>query len=177
MNYEQIKELLKKYFAGETSLDDEKILRGYFASPDVDARLVRYAALFQFFEHEKTIELNREATEKVMPQSPLQVAHVQKTQRFDWGKTLRYAAAIALLVVGSGVLFKTFWQKPAIEQIAQVKNHKAKVIVFDENDDPEKALAVIEKALMKTSKKMKKGTDEAFEGLEKVQKASELLHN
>jgi hypothetical protein len=45
--------LLEKYFAGDTSLQEEKILRDFFAAGNVDAGLKHYAPLFQYLNIER----------------------------------------------------------------------------------------------------------------------------
>jgi hypothetical protein len=189
MTYEKIKELLDKYFEGETSLEDEKILRGYFSSPNmVDKRLKAYAPLFQFFDVEATIQMSKNPLEKEHPQGTSAIggdrhdlssnpaeAPIQKPQmravytQPTWRKTLSWAAAIALLVVSSVFIFKQFDsdKKPVA---------KAKIIIFDENSDPEKALEELEKALNKTARKLKKGTDETAKSLQTVKDATRILN-
>lgn len=48
-------ELLEKYFAGITSLQEERELKAYFKSDDVSNEYRKYAPLFQAFEMEKTV--------------------------------------------------------------------------------------------------------------------------
>jgi hypothetical protein len=49
MNIEQ---LLEKYFEGETSSQEEKFLREYFSSYNIDEKFIQYAPLFQYFKDE-----------------------------------------------------------------------------------------------------------------------------
>jgi len=46
METNKIKELLERYFEGQSSLDEEKMLHEYFASEEVDAELRPYKELF-----------------------------------------------------------------------------------------------------------------------------------
>lgn len=48
-----IDKLLEKYFEGETSLEEEKILRQYFRQPDIDERHKIYAPMLNFFSEER----------------------------------------------------------------------------------------------------------------------------
>ena len=53
MDYNTIKALLEKYFAGETTLTEEAQLRSYFQSGEVHQDFQSYQALFGFFTQEK----------------------------------------------------------------------------------------------------------------------------
>ena len=46
MDYKYIEQLLERYFAAETSLEEEHILRAFFSQKDVPAALEQYRALF-----------------------------------------------------------------------------------------------------------------------------------
>lgn len=47
MDYRYIEQLIERYFAAETSLGEERILRDFFAQDDVPAHLKVYQPLFQ----------------------------------------------------------------------------------------------------------------------------------
>lgn len=51
MNYQYIEQLLDRYFDCQTTLQEEQILRAFFAQEDVPEHLAQYAQLFQY-EHE-----------------------------------------------------------------------------------------------------------------------------
>ena len=55
MNTTEIKILLDKYYAGETTLDEEKILRSYFTSGNVDAELAEHIPLFGYQAREANV--------------------------------------------------------------------------------------------------------------------------
>lgn len=46
MDYKYIEQLLERYFAAETSLEEEHILRAFFSQKDVPVALEQYRALF-----------------------------------------------------------------------------------------------------------------------------------
>lgn len=53
----RIDELLEKYFAGITSMQEEKELKNYFNSQGIEKEHEKYLPLFQAFEKEKEIVL------------------------------------------------------------------------------------------------------------------------
>ncbi len=170
MTFEIINNLIEKYFTGETSLEEEKILRGYFNGADIDARLASYAPLFKFFEKEKTIVF----ADNKMPKLQESKSEITppKFGILRGGQFWKIAATVAFLIVGSVAIFKTFEQKPTV--VAQ--KHKAKMIILDDDSDPKAALEQVNAALALVSKKMKKGTDQTTDGLIKLRDATSILN-
>lgn len=60
MELHNIKQLLEKYFEGETSLQEEKELKNYFSSKNIAPELVQYQNMFGYFSKEKATESKRE---------------------------------------------------------------------------------------------------------------------
>ena len=81
-----IEALLDKYWEGDTSIDEERLLKAYFASGEVDDSLRQYAPLFQVFREEQAVQFSQKTA--VVPIRP---------QQYDW-KPWAVAASIALLV-------------------------------------------------------------------------------
>lgn len=48
MNYQYIEQLIERYFNCQTTLQEEQILRSFFAQEDVPGHLMQYAELFQY---------------------------------------------------------------------------------------------------------------------------------
>lgn len=60
MESHKIKPLLEKYFDGETSIEDEKVLKDYFSSDAVAPEFNAYKDLFGLYITEKTLVSTRE---------------------------------------------------------------------------------------------------------------------
>ena len=58
MNTNGIEALLNKFFEGNTSLQEEKILRDFFHGQDVPAHLQSYKSLFTYFSNEQQQKIN-----------------------------------------------------------------------------------------------------------------------
>ena len=88
--YIEIKELLNRYYEGETTDADEQRLREYFTSDEVDERLQPYSAIFAYLKHEKEHPA-KEAAIITLP--------AIEQRRIKW----RYvaAAAVACLLVAT----------------------------------------------------------------------------
>ncbi len=50
MELDKVEALLEKYFDGQTSIEQEKQLRDYFQSADLQPHLVQYKVMFNYFE-------------------------------------------------------------------------------------------------------------------------------
>jgi len=96
----EIEKLLEKYYEGETSLEEEKALREFFAGNLVPEHLQSHAAQFRF--------LNEARAEKAPKESEDWLAELETAPKPINGKVLRFphagawrvAASIALLVIG-----------------------------------------------------------------------------
>ena len=86
----EIKELLDRYYEGETTDADEQRLREYFTSDEVVAGLQPYRSIFAYLKHEKE-NLAEEAA--IIPLPAIQ------QRRVIWWYAA--AAAVACLLVGT----------------------------------------------------------------------------
>lgn len=144
MTYAQISALLDKYWEGESSLEEERLLKAYFNNPGADERLKGLAPLFQALRDEQAIELKRANLARLRP------------RRLRWQRWAVAASIAALLSVGG---WWAFQQRQA--QVAAATQE-------DSFEDPEKAAAEIKAALALVSSKLNKGKREAAKGLKRV---------
>ena len=104
-----IDELLTRYYAGETTLEEEKQLRDFFGNPQqVPDQLRQHAALFTYATEMQTQQLSAAFTDRLDRQfEPAPTGKIR--QLITW--SLRLAAGLALLLVGFvGGRFYTHWQ-------------------------------------------------------------------
>lgn len=67
MDYKYIDQLLERYWKGETSLEQEQILRSFFSQKSVPEQLRKYIDLFTYEQSEpKTDVLGKDFDERVM---------------------------------------------------------------------------------------------------------------
>jgi hypothetical protein len=148
MEYNKIRALLDKYWEGESSLEEEVLLRSFYAEehPDLPADLLEAQSMFRYFKAEANKEL------PVLPE--LELPPVIKIRALDhW---MKYAA-IFLIAVGLGYAARQF----------QAKQSRMNVVLAEQDtyEDPQKAYAATQKALQLLAKNLNKGTT-------KVQKLS-----
>jgi len=86
-----INDLLEKYFAGQTSLAEEKLLKQYFSSNEISSEHLIYKPLFDVFEIESK-EMLPAAKIKAEPISTVKSKHI-------WFRTLSMAGVAASIIV------------------------------------------------------------------------------
>jgi len=99
MTAEQIKQLLEKYWAGDTSLEEELTLKTCFSEDVLTEELKKYQPLFLWKEKQMQLKGSRNLA-----------AGTEKQASFQWYSFLKIAASI-LLVLTLGVGFYTHYQQ------------------------------------------------------------------
>ena len=98
MKNPDIKTLVEKYFEGETSLQEENILRHYFLYENVAADLVEFKVLFTAFEQESRIFLD-ETNNEILP-TENETRTVLLNRNTAWA-----VAASVLFLIGSWFIY------------------------------------------------------------------------
>ena len=150
MTYNEIDQLLKNYLEGETSLEEEKILRDFFSRGDLPARYKSYAEMFEGFGELAAADLNDRHFEKKWSRKIKQQSGYLKPLSFftNWYTVAGIAATVLLAVV----LFVPVKKLPVINQFS----HR----IEDTFDDPRQAYAETVKALLMVSDRFNAGTNQ-----------------
>ncbi len=99
METKKIKEILDRYFEGNSSLEEEQVLKAYFSSADIDEEFIPFQPLFSSIE-ELNNDLNTVLDDDLMD-FILESEHKEKNKlRYLWQSVSSIAAIllIALLV-------------------------------------------------------------------------------
>lgn len=114
MDYKYISQLLDRYWRGETSLEEEDILRAFFSQNDVPAELQVYRPLF-CYEAEEPVKdvLGDDFDEKILDMTEnaktVKVKVIPITQRLK--PLFKAAAAIAIVLTLGNALQVPFAEK------------------------------------------------------------------
>jgi len=138
--------LLEKYWACETSLEEEQTLRNYFGSGELPGQWKETGELFRYFEHQKKAALtggdfDHEVLKKIK----------QSTPKGKSARMFAYAGRIAAGVVV--VVAATFLVRQELRKSASSD--------ADTYSDPKLALEETKKAFMLISKSFNKAETEA----------------
>lgn len=144
MDSKALEQLLEKYWACETSLEEEKVLRDYFNGNDVPDTFRDTAALFRFFEMERA----RATGEEVERHVTKEIRRSQRGKVISMMSVARIAAGLLVVVAA------TYFVRQEIR-----KSYPPEI--EDTITDPELALQETKKALMMISKGFGKAREEA----------------
>jgi len=103
MNYKYIEQLLDRYFDCLTTLEEEQILRSFFAQEDVPAHLMQYRDLFIFEVEAKNETLGEDFDNKMM--AIIDEEEKKTTRVFSLRRQLAplfRAAAIVVVILSIG---------------------------------------------------------------------------
>lgn len=147
MEYREARDILEKYWLGDSTLEEEKRLKDFFHSreDDLPADLQEVAGLFDFYEAEVSLGMSDNPQPEVCD---LEVKrHVGTRPVKLWRRYWEYAA-IFLLVLGSIWLFR-----PASRTVRETA-------AVDTFQSPQKAMEATQKALQVLAANLNKGKAE-----------------
>ena len=156
MKTEEVKQLLQRYFDGESTDADERNLESYFQSGSVDSEVAEYAEFFGGISELAAIADDPTIEEDVMDYI-LETENREKTRYRSMWKMVTGIAASIIVVLGGFLLFQE-QQKP----------------YEDTFNDPEKAYAYAEQTLQFVSGKYNKGLAE-LSNFDKLRTAQEPI--
>jgi len=148
-----ISRLVEKYYAAESNLDEEAILKSYFAQENIAPSLQSHSAIFRSLNRMGNVAFTKPLQMPKTGNKKVNIIHL------NW---LKVAAAAVFFVVGGYFVLQhnTQTETPSMA--------KAKYI---EPDNPEEALAYTLKALAMVSRKYKKGEAQLLEGMKTINNA------
>jgi hypothetical protein len=170
MDYQEIDELLNKYLEGETTLEEEVLLKDYFSQPDIDPKHFEWKEMFRFFaegQKNSAPPFDTEAELKTVIEGEW-----KKETRNRFRRIIAWAGSAAAVLVLSFGLFNYLY--------------KPKSPVKDTYTDSRLAYIETKRALMLVSKAMNRNTaslkylskvDESFNHLKKVAEIDKVVNS
>ncbi|MBK6362793.1 MAG: hypothetical protein IPF52_04535 [Saprospiraceae bacterium] len=153
----RINDLLEKYWEGETTVEEENILKSYFQNGQVMPEHEAFTPLFVYFNEQKKLLYSLPPVEDIIQKSNISTPVITLTSYKKWMYAI---ASVFCLVIASWFLFK-----PSNESLSSTA-------YVNEIEDPEEAYRVTMEALAMVSGKLQKGTEGITIGMENVNKAN-----
>lgn len=121
MDYKYITQLLERYWRGETSLEEEDILRAFFSQEDIPAGLAPYKAVFAYADSQMADDVLGEAfDERVLAlteaEKPVKARLITMPQRL---RPLFKAAAVVAIILTLGNAMQLNFGKDNADPISQ----------------------------------------------------------
>ncbi len=165
MEFNNITQLLDKYWKGETSLQEEEKLKQYFNNGKVAPEHQQFQPLFQFFKEEQDVMISDDFEKRLLEQ--IKNEPQAKVRTLNWARSIRTIAAVGIVLLGSIFIFNQVNKTTENNTVAKTDDRFAPYEITDEKEAYEATKA----ALLLLSGKMKKGTSKASKGLIEIKAA------
>jgi hypothetical protein len=153
-DYKYIEQLLERYWQCETSLEEEKELRAFFAGEEVPEHLLSYKDLFVYQLEQRQVTISDDFDERMLAQIETPVVKAKRITFTARLIPLFKAAAMVALALSFGSILE---QSLFADRDALDYNYDA---YTDTCDDPEVAYKQVSSALMMLSEGMNKSKDQ-----------------
>lgn len=129
MDYKYIEQLLENYWQGETTLQEESILRNFFSQEDVPAEFLKYKPLF-IYEQEKEDVLGEDFDSRILnmidEEKPKAKIVTLTSRLMPLFKAAAVVAIVITLVNAAQAPWNYGWDNPKDEYAKfQQQQHKA----------------------------------------------------
>ena len=155
---DKIKDILTRYWEGESTVDEELLLAEYFTQSDIDPELLVYQPLFRYFEVEKDTASPAGFEANLMRKIAAPVIQLDRpVRKFNFQILMRTAAGIALAI---GTIFVIDWNQYKTQQLD---------LYADTYEAPEAALAGLKSALIQVSDQIDGSSEIVHEQFKKLE--------
>jgi hypothetical protein len=146
----EIRKMLERFYRGETSLEEERMLQDYFASTSVPEELIPDKDLFQsFLEGEDSVEVPADLNQKILASIDQAERKETRTRRISLYSLSGLAAGL-LVMIAVYLFYIRTERSPLLASNEMV----------DTYEDPMMAYEEAKKALAYVSGKLNTGTSE-----------------
>lgn len=120
MDYKYIEQLLERYWSGETSLEEENILRAFFSQKDIPASLLPYRDIFVYQAVSRSEEvLDSDFDDKILAliDEPEVVKARTITLRQRLAPMFKAAAVVAIMLTLGNAIQVPFNEEQALPEV------------------------------------------------------------
>jgi hypothetical protein len=161
MDFEHIEQVLEKYWACETSLEEEEMLRLFFEQKQLPEKFKETADMFAYFAAQRKLESNDKPEAVVVNRYKQQPKGIARSMFYNIS---RIAAGVLVIAVATFLIRAEY-----------LKSDKPDP-VLDSFNDPMIAFEETKKALMLISENFNKGKREA-QKINMLNEATEIVNN
>lgn len=123
MDYKYIEQLLERYWAAETTLEEEGILRTFFSQKDIPAEMMPYRDLFAYEtteseNHHLGEDFDARILAMIQEEAPATVKAREISMKQRFMPLFKAAAVVAIILTIGGALQRPWdasWNDPRIE--------------------------------------------------------------
>ena len=151
MDYKYIEQLLERYWACETSLQEEQILRTFFQQQDVPEHLMAYKAIFDVQQEQAGATLGEEFDERVLQMIEGDTVKALPLQgglrRGAFFRPFYQAAGLVALILTIGMAAQQSFkgsEDPQQDQFAQVDSMESPAQEFTPLPEQQEAALAVE---------------------------------
>jgi hypothetical protein len=146
MDSKHIEHLLEKYWACETSLEEEATIKDYFKQEQIPEHLLAHAPLFKYLDEEGSEDVLDAQFDQGVLEAIGEDKQGKQVYVKTWYKSYMKVAAVLLVMVSASFLLTKYLNK---------QNETA--VLADTFDNPEDAFEETKRALLLISKNIGKG--------------------
>jgi hypothetical protein len=152
MEQVRVAALLEKYWQAETTVEEERQLADYFRQPVIPPEWEPWRNVFAYFEAEAQITPDKDFENKLMERiRQLEAAAAPVRSLF---RSAPWWVAAAVIILAVGVSRLTGFRRATGPESGSLA---PSAVIKDTYDDPQQALAAIQRALRTASAKMNHG--------------------
>ena len=96
MDYNDIEQLLERYWQCDTSAEEEARLRDFFTQEEVPAHLLRYKSLFEFQKGQQQVQVSDDFDARLMARIKATEPVVVKARRVSSSECLKAERSLSL---------------------------------------------------------------------------------
>jgi len=171
MDVHEVRILLEKYFAGETSLKDEQGLKTWFREPQTDPWLKAMQPLFLYFMEEQQIIPDEGFGDRILA-GVIDKSNAEKKGILLTWNTWLSAAATAVILLGAG----WFYLRPGTSLYSK---SATSIVVYagsrDTFQSPGQAMAEVQRAILAMSDNLERGNQITLKNMSGLQALGKVM--
>jgi hypothetical protein len=102
MDYKYVEQLLERYWQGETSVEEESMLRHFFTEEEVPEQLLRYKDLFVYQQMQQEVKLDDDFDARILAEIEVSAVKARRVTLLNRFTPLLKAVAVVAVILFLG---------------------------------------------------------------------------